>query len=660
VIEAPGAIEALAAVLRGSYIACSLLVFGTLLCLHLPRADRHGGHHSGTSRWRRHWLGYCLGFALAAFVLGFAVLALQLLALESEQSWRALAERLLRETRFGAVWGARQGLALAAVALLALAAWRSGSTSPGWLALLCAGAGLALAPLGGHSAAVEPAWPAAAAHASHLLAAGAWWGALPALAALVRTTSSSAAAPVLARFSGIALACMAAIAAGGVVLAVVHVQRWPALLGTRYGQLLLLKLLLLAAVLGLAAHLRWRLLPALQAGRAGSSRRCSAWVLAEWGIAALIVLIAAQLAQTVPARHDAIDWWLPFRLSIDATWDTPWTPVRAWSGAVLLAIALLLGGLALARRVARGPGVVGAAALALGAAALALPALSVEAYPGTYRKPSVPYQAISVANGVQLFAAHCTACHGNSGHGDGPQAASLALPPADLTEPHTALHTAGDIFWWLTHGKPPGVMPGFAAVLDEDERWDLINFVRTLSAGYQARILDARVARMRPWLPAVDFAFVDGRDEAGSLKDYRGRSAVLLVFYTLPDSAARLAQLALEDARVRDVGAQILAVPLTGDAAEAPDAPFPVVADGATETARTYALLRRTLANLDPRDSVPVPAHMEMLVDRFGYIRARWVMGDGEGWQRIEPLLTELGALAREPQIRPPPEEHVH
>jgi putative copper resistance protein D len=645
---------------RGLHTACALLVFGTLLCLRLPRADRHGGHHSGAARWRGKWLQHCLWLAVAAFLLGFAVLALQLLSLESEQSWRALAPRLLRETRFGAVWSLRQGLALATVALLALAASRPGARYAASLALACAGAGLAIAPLGGHSAAAEPAWPAVAAHASHLLAAGAWWGALPALAAFIRTASPSAAAPVFARFSGIALACMAVIAAGGAVLALVHVERWPALLGTRYGQLLTLKLLLLAAVLALAERLRWRLLPELQVGALDSGRRCSAWMLAECGIAALIVLIAARLAQSVPARHDAIEWWLPFRLSIDATWDTPWTPLKVWSGAALLSIALGLAGLALARRIPRGTGLAGAAALALVAAALGVPALAVEAYPETYRKPSVPYQAISVATGTQLFAAHCTACHGTSGHGDGMQGRSLAPPPADLTEPHTALHTAGDIFWWLTHGKPPGVMPGFAAALDEDERWDLINFVRTLSAGYQARILDARIAPMRPWLPAVDFAFVDGRGNAGALKDYRGRSPVLLVFFTLPESAARMAQLAQEHARLREAGAQIVAVPLAGEALEAPDTPFPVIADGAPETARTYALLRRTLANLDARDAAPMPVHMEMLVDRFGYIRARWVMGDGEGWQRLEPLLIQLAALAREPQVRPPPDEHVH
>jgi hypothetical protein len=105
---------------------------------------------------------------------------------------------------------------------------------------------------------------------------------------------------------------------------------------------------------------------------------------------------------------------------------------------------------------------------------------------------------------------------------------------------------------------------------------------------------------------------------------------VLLVLFTLPESAARMAQLAQEHARLREAGAQIVAVPLAGEALEAPDTPFPVIADGAAETARTYALLRRTLANLDARDAAPMPVHMEMLVDRFGYIRARWVMGDGE------------------------------
>src|SRR5207302_1209572 len=88
-----------------------------------------------------------------------------------------------------------------------------------------------------------------------------------------------------------------------------------------------------------------------------------------------------------------------------------------------------------------------AAALAL---AVALPPLAVPAYPETYRKTPVPFDAISVANGVTLFAANCVACHGPQAKGNGMRAKEFPKPPVDLlTEPHTALHTAGDFFHWL-------------------------------------------------------------------------------------------------------------------------------------------------------------------------------------------------------------------
>jgi len=689
-------IELSSVLARALYAAGMLIVFGTLLCLHLPpRAPRNA-----LLAWRTRWLRLALVLAAATLLLGAAVLMVQAIGMQSEASRVSVATRLLTQTRFGAVWLAREAAMLAACLLLALAIARPGARIAPTAALLTSSAALALAPLSGHSAALEPAWPVLSAHMAHLLAGGAWWGALPALAALLALAARGDVAPSLAaatlrRFSALALWLIVVVVASGVALAITHVESWPALLATRYGTLLTAKVLVLAGVLTLAAKLRRELLPALQAQCSeprrseAIARRCARWIAAECLVAGLIVVLAVQLAQSVPARHDAIVWWLPLRLSVEATWDTAWTPIKVWSSAALLALALVLAGLALRERVRGSKGFTepavpglgasrrnlgtaalnyGAVVLTIGAAALALPALSVDAYPDTYRKPSVPYQTLSVASGAELFATHCSACHGRGGRGDGEQATRLALPPADLTAAHTALHTAGDIFWWLTHGKPPGVMPGFATQLDEDQCWDLINFLRTLSTGYQARILEPRIARRRPWLGAVDFAFVDQQARPAALKDYRGRSAVLLVLFTLPGSQARLAQLAHEHPRLRAAGVEIIAVPIAaascprqdcGDAVGSSSLPFAVVADGAAETARAYALLRRTLANPDPRDNSP-PPHMEMLIDRFGYIRARWVAREGEGWQRLELLLEQLAALAREPQLRPPPEDHVH
>jgi len=643
---------------RALHVAGMLVLFGTLVCMRL--APRTGP--AGIERWRERWRLVALWLSIATLVLGIGVLAAQVAAMESQARWLDVARVLLGETRFGSVWLVHEALLLAVCSLVAIE--RAGLGSAAMPALLASGVALAITPLSGHSAAVEPAFPALVAHAAHLLAAGAWWGSLPALAALLAACARRAIEPrvgigVLARFSALALPLMGVILLSGVVLAVTHVERWPALLATRYGVLLLAKLALLALALGMAAKLRWRLLPALQASAdARLGRTCVQWIAAEWLVAAGIVLIAAQLGQTIPARHDAIVWWLPFRFSVAATWDAPRTAMKVWGATALLIVSVVLVALVFARRVRRARGLAAAGLLALGAAAVALPALSVDAYPDTYRASNVAYQTISVAAGAELFAAHCTSCHGAGGHGDGPLAKALPLPPADLTAPHTALHTAGDLFWWLTHGKPPGVMPGFADRLAEEDRWDLINFLRTLSSGYQARILAPRIARERPWLGAIDFAFTSQRGESSTLKDYRGRGAVLLVFFGLPASQARLRQLAAAYASLRASGTEVIAIPVA--AAAVPEVPFPVVIDGAGETVRAYALLRRTLSNPDPRDSSRVPEHMELLVDRFGYLRARWRPDEGEGWDHLDLLHTQLALLAREPQLRPPPDDHVH
>ena len=111
-------------------------------------------------------------------------------------------------------------------------------------------------------------------------------------------------------------------------------------------------------------------------------------------------------------------------------------------------------------------------------------AVMIDAYHDTYKRPAMTYQAISIANGAALYQdSRCAACHGTSGHGDGPVASDLDPPPPDLTARHANAHTAGDLFWWLSHGvKPTSAMPGFSQSLSVEERWDLINFLRALSS----------------------------------------------------------------------------------------------------------------------------------------------------------------------------------
>jgi putative copper resistance protein D len=245
-------------------------------------------------------------------------------------------------------------------------------------------------------------------------------------------------------------------------------------------------------------------------------------------------------------------------------------------------------------------------------------------------RPAVPYHALSVADGARLYQQHCAACHGVAGYGDGP--AGLALPrrPADLTAKHTADHTAGDLFWWLTHGIEDSPMPGFEDRLTEEERWDVINFLRTLAAAEQARPMGALVDAT-PWLVAPDIAFGIGVGPPETLKEHRGWAMVHLVLFTLPASLPRLEELDRAWGTIGPAGARVIAVPQ----ADADDVSrqldlravnFPIAVEGAEEIAETYALFRRTLAS---EGLPPVPPHLEFLIDRQGYIRARWIPGAG-------------------------------
>jgi putative copper resistance protein D len=306
-----------------------------------------------------------------------------------------------------------------------------------------------------------------------------------------------------------------------------------------------------------------------------------------------------------------------------------------------------------------GRALVTASALLAGAAVTTW-ALSVPAYPETYLRSTVPYDAVSITRGLALYGRHCAVCHGVGGRGDGPRASTLSRRPVDLSEPHTALHTAGDIFHWLTYGKAGSPMPGFAGVTTADDRWDLINFLRAFSLGYQARILSPQVVAGRPWLGAPDFEYVDAEGRSGSLKSLRGGS-VLLVFYTLPSSRDRLLRLARwhRGAAARDVTIVAVALPGSVGTLEA-GLPFVLPVDGAAEAVTSYLLLRRTIA--DPGRGIigDPPQHLEFLVDRSGYLRARWRPDGGPGWDDEAALSREVAVLRDEPPTLPPPDDHVH
>lgn len=622
--------------------------------------------------WRARLLTRCALFAVLLFIAsGLLLLAYQatvvtgrLAAAFELEVWLGV----LRDTRFGAVWSWRMLLVLLLAALILARTRLEAALGERYTFMLCgvlAVAALGLIPWAGHAAAVEPGATFALASATlHLIAVALWFGALALLTWLFWRTAHAGSRPqhafaalTLKRFSALAPILMLVLVGSGIVNAVIHADTIPALLGTDYGRLILLKLALLVPVLALAWHIRYRLLDRIESPAV--ARTGARLIRREWLIAALIVACAAALSLTPPGRHVSPDWPLPFSFSYDATYDEPGFAGRVAIGAgiALFGAAVLAFGM---RPRARRRGVValGGGVFLLGVVAGFAP-LAVDAYPTTYWRTPAPYQALSIAQGAKLFAQHCIACHGSGGRGDEPAGRGLSKPPADLTAPHTARHTAGDLFWWLTHGIPATAMPGFAAQISVEGRWDVVNFLRALSAAHQARRLGERVEPNRPWLAAPDFSYTLGQDSGHALKDARRKRAVLLVFFTWPESAARIEELTRQRGALHAAGAELLALPLNPEALRgANPIKLPLVGDGQVEIAATYSLFRRSVTTRS--NAEPPPTHLEFLIDRSGYLRARWIPGgDFAGWADIKLLLGEIKRLNREPPASPP-DDHVH
>ncbi len=85
----------------------------------------------------------------------------------------------------------------------------------------------------------------------------------------------------------------------------------------------------------------------------------------------------------------------------------------------------------------------------------------------------------SITAGRKIYLKRCAACHGKTGNGDGPDAADLGIHPAKFSNPTLRVETDGALYWKITVGKKP--MPDYGRRLSPTDRWNVINFLRTLA-----------------------------------------------------------------------------------------------------------------------------------------------------------------------------------
>ncbi|HZB91521.1 MAG TPA: copper homeostasis membrane protein CopD [Stellaceae bacterium] len=562
---------------------------------------------------------------------------------------------------FGAIWQLRGLVAipLALALLLADGQRQSLLARAGfWAALALAAAELAMIAGAGHAMEGE-GWTAdlhLLGDATHLLAAGAWIGGRLPLAFLFAaarrdggTAWAAAARDATFRFSLLGIVAVGTLIATGFINSIFLVGSIPALLGTPYGHLLLLKLALFLTMVTFAAINRQWLAPQLVEAPAETPhvlRQLQRNALIEAGLGGAVLLVVGTLGTTAPALHVQPEWPLPFTLSLETLEADRAARLQAIAAGVVAlgGLALLLWGVLKPRR--RMLQMLLGLFVFLAVGWWPLQFMVATAYPTSFYRSAVPFTAASVTAGAQVFAANCAACHGADGKGDGPLAHSLPVRPADLTAAHIFGHSDGDLFWWISHGIEAGGMPGFAAVLRDSQRWDVINFVHARAAALQPQALLPEVTRA-PAPLAPDFAF----EQAGrqnTLRQALTKTPVLLVLYRLPEALAPLQALAAAEAPLRAEGLRLLALPIESGA---PDGEAGAMPDFAATSDAAMATAYKLFEGGDPG------AVCAFLVDRAGYLRARWT---GAAAPPTPVLLVQLDRLARMPLAAQPAHVHAH
>ena len=104
---------------------------------------------------------------------------------------------------------------------------------------------------------------------------------------------------------------------------------------------------------------------------------------------------------------------------------------------------------------------------------------SSDGIPAEYVGRTNPLGTDAVPSGAQVFKDYCAACHGASGHGDGPSGAYLKPRPKNLAELQTQVKD-DYLSWRISEGKPGTNMAAWKGVLTEEEIWQVIAFIRTL------------------------------------------------------------------------------------------------------------------------------------------------------------------------------------
>ncbi len=311
------ALDALIAAARAVHFFSAILLFGeTFFALAIATPARSLDALAVQSRDMKvsprvlRILAWSLAVSVASAVVWLAAEAVAMSGLPIEQALgRDTMSLVLVHTTFGRVWLLRFVLAIAfAIVLFVLHRSRRSTRTQRTvvLAVVIASGYLSTLAWSGHAGAGSgpQRYVQLLSDMLHLLAAGAWVGALPALVRLLGSSSRlDDATQAVRRFSTLGLAAVGVLVLSGAINAWFLVGDVDALIATTYGRLLLVKVAVFAEMVALAAMNRMFLTPRLAAQNGEALRMLRRNAMAETAMGIAVVVIVGVLGITMPGAH---------------------------------------------------------------------------------------------------------------------------------------------------------------------------------------------------------------------------------------------------------------------------------------------------------------------------------------------------------------------
>jgi mono/diheme cytochrome c family protein len=99
-----------------------------------------------------------------------------------------------------------------------------------------------------------------------------------------------------------------------------------------------------------------------------------------------------------------------------------------------------------------------------------------------------PYliEPLTLPQGQEIYMLYCASCHGHQGKADGIAAGNLKVKPLPFHDKRVTAQTNGALFWKIREGR--GEMPSFRELLSEEQKWQMVEYVRDISRPFDKQI----------------------------------------------------------------------------------------------------------------------------------------------------------------------------